>query len=127
MFVGLRSVGMACYTRSIGVHHEERSMSRAKGYNRGTYPWRDWFALKSFKLVKGKDYHCSTFGMYWNVKRAAAKEGLRVRCEQHGEFVIVLVTGTREPVVQGGKRRAQPRMKRTPMVVAPPSHVRRGA
>lgn len=42
------------------------------------YPWSKWFSKKRFTLVKGRDFDCQTYSMALQLRRKAAKLGVRV-------------------------------------------------
>jgi len=42
------------------------------------YPWDKWFAKNSFRVTRGKHYHCQPHSMAVQVRTAAGKRSLSV-------------------------------------------------
>lgn len=75
---------------------------KAKKFGR-RYPWREWFARKTFFLIQGVHYDCMTHAMAQMVRNVAASATHRLR-------VSVNVWNDRkiEVVVLGKKKRGKP-------------------
>ncbi len=55
------------------------------------YPWDRWFVKDRFKLVKGKDYRCTTISMAQQVRNAAVQYGLKVAIDEVEDGLLVTV------------------------------------
>lgn len=42
------------------------------------YPWKTWFASKTFTIKQGTDYHCQTHSMVAQIRARASKAKKRV-------------------------------------------------
>lgn len=56
---------------------------------RPKYPWGDWFASGRF-VIRYRDYNCSQEGMIQQVRNAALRAGVKVRCrsEKDGSITV---------------------------------------
>ena len=86
-----------------------------RGRKQARYPWREWFKTGKVDLVRGKDYECTSHGMWHNAKRAARAEGYRIRVEVKEGSVSITVTGRRVST-RVGKARRQPDWKNNPQI-----------
>lgn len=50
------------------------------------YPWSDWFAIGSFKLLQGHHYNCKTDGFIIQMRNAAKARGKRVSVSVRKDF-----------------------------------------
>lgn len=55
------------------------------------YPWHVWFSTPQFRLVRGKDYLCSTASMTQQVRNAANKRGVGVSIEANDTDLTVTI------------------------------------
>lgn len=58
------------------------------------YPWREWFQLSEFRLVRGRDYNGRTDTMVQQVRNAAVKlsKHVSIRTAEDGQSLAVSVS-----------------------------------
>ena len=90
----------------IGIKSTGTSMSAVR-YPR--YPWKLWFARRTFTLLRGSDYRCRTYSMAQTVRNAAARMRVRVAVKiLAGEMgVVVRVHPLNQRAGTNGKRRSR--------------------
>lgn len=55
------------------------------------YPWDDWFALGSFRLVRGQHFAGAPHGMVQTARVAADRRGIRIHVAVQDETLTINV------------------------------------
>ena len=65
------------YSRKQGDMMSKKK-SVAKKTKAVRYPWDKWFSQKSFRVVRGKHYHCQTHSMAQQIRNFAGENNIGV-------------------------------------------------